>query len=138
MPAVTVVVFWVRGGGVSDVRVLGEVGGAGVSHLGRVLHVLAVVGELDVGRGSVPLAVTRGVPGGRGVRETGVSQTTMGQTGVGQTGVGETGVSVTGGVRAMEGCGVGGGVLGLQVGDLGGVDDATVVGEGSGAVFMKS
>lgn len=37
------------GGGGGGVRVLVEVGGARVLDLGRVNHVLAVVGQLDVG-----------------------------------------------------------------------------------------
>lgn len=87
--------------------------------------VLSVVGELDVGRGSGPLAVAAGVASVLG-------DGCQGSSVVGQRSDGAVGVG------AVSGVGVSGGVRGLQVCYLGGVDHATVMREGSGAVLQKT
>lgn len=111
------------GGGVGGVRVLGEVRSSGVLDLRGVDHVLAVVRELDVRRGAGPLAVAGGVVRGGSV--------VRGRGGRGVVGGGQ-------GVRAVGRVLQGGEVGGLQVGNLRGVDHATVVGQGSGAVFVET
>lgn len=118
------------GGGLRGVGVLGKVGSTGVLDLRGVYNVLSVVSELDVGLGSVPLAVAASVPSAVSCART-IARTVS---------TAEPGTEA--GVAAVRGLGGGGRVRSdvgsLQVGDLGGVNDATVVGEGSWAVFHET
>ena len=113
-----------------SVGVLREVSGTGVLYLRGVYDVLSIVGELDVSLGSVPLAVADSVSSAVSCARA-VARTVPGAE-----------ASTDAGVAAVRGLGGGGGVRGdvsgLQVGDLGGVNDASVVGEGSGAVFHET
>lgn len=137
MPAVSTVsaagVPWFLrcgGGGLRSVGVLGEVGSTGMLDLRGVYNVLAVVSELDVGLGSVPFSVATSVTSAVSCTSTVSCTIASAEPGT------NAGISTVSGLSSS--CGVRGDVSGLQVGDLGSVNDATVVGERSRAVFQET
>lgn len=114
------------GGGVGHGRVLGEMCRARVLDLGRVDHVLAVVGELDVCGWAVPFAVAAGVATGVAA----VRGPFDGERGGHVARVAERRAVVCVRVRCQ--------VRGLQVRHLGRVNHAAVVRQRGGAVLDET
>lgn len=105
--------------------VLVKMGSSRVLDLRGVNHVLSIVSQLNVSWGTGPFSVVSVVSAGVSSL---VSDGTCVRGGVVET---DGRASVGGGV-------VGGGVGCFKVGYLGGVNDATIVSQGSGAVFVET